>query len=585
MRNRKLLLFLLLILLTVTIALGVYAAWLKQNTPNMQVIHFFDSEGTRLIVGSELISGEPTPLVRDSRILLSFETVKAHIDPYIWWDDALKKLTITTKDRVIRMKTDSLDALVNDNPMELKFPAIEENGTVYMPIAFLQEFYAIEINYIASNDVVIIDPQNKLYQTGYPLSTQSVVRRGMSIREPIVRQFSQEELVSASGRLIILAAYENWYHVRTADGVLGYVSKPDVVLKDIIQTRGEPREEAPPPGLPAAKINLVWDMTYSKKNMEFSSANTPGIDVISPTWFEIIDREGKIKNRADDAYVAWAHENGWQVWAHFANDYNDLEGTSLLLNNSDKRQEMIRQVLAYAALYGVDGINLDFENMYKKDRDAYTQLVREFYPLLKEQGLMVSVAVSVPGGSETWSQCYDRRALGESVDYLCLMTYDQHWGSSPVAGSTAELEWVEEMLGNTLREVRPEKLLLGIPLYTRLWTEEVVDGKQKVSSKALGIERAWQEVEDNEAVVAWDSTNGQYEASFQKDGKIQKLWIEDADAVNAKTSLVHKYQLAGACLWAANFADASIWPVLERNLKTVAHYEEWKQHYSKPSRE
>ena len=137
---------------------------------------------------------------------------------------------------------------------------------------------------------------------------------------------------------------------------------------------------------------------------------------------------------------------------------------------------MIKQILAYAALYGLDGINLDFENIYLKDKDAYTQFVREIAPLLREQGLVVSVAVGIPGGSETWSLSHDRKALAETVDYVCLMTYDQHW---PAPGSSAELQWVEDRLMATLEEVPPDKLLLGIPLYTRLWAEEEVDGRSR----------------------------------------------------------------------------------------------------------
>ncbi|NMA65004.1 MAG: glycoside hydrolase, partial [Clostridiaceae bacterium] len=233
-------------------------------------------------------------------------------------------------------------------------------------------------------------------------------------------------------------------------------------------------------------------------------------------------------------------------------------------------------------LYNLDGINLDFENMYKKDRDAYTQFVREFYPLAKEQGLIVSVDVTVPDGSDTWSKCYDRKALSESVDYVCLMTYDQHWASSPKAGSTAELAWVEENLNKTLREVPNNKLLLGVPLYTRLWAYNT--SENKLSSRALNISSAWREIEENEAVTAWNDVSGQYEAWFDKDGIKYQLWIEDENAVNMKTSLIHKYDLAGACVWAANFADERVFNIFERNLKQVGSYDEWQMYYNQPEK-
>lgn len=582
MRKRPLRLLSFYLIAALCLITGYYI-W--ERIPNSHVSGISDAiSGTRLIIGGLLISGENPPIVRDGQILLSFDTIKAHIDPYIWWDKNLRKITITTKDHVIRMKTGSLDALVNDEPMELKFSAVDEDGLIYLPVDLLKDFYGIDLNYIESNDVVVIDFKNSIYRIGSPLNADVAIRKGMSIKEPILKQFSDADLNSDASGLIIFEEYQDWYKVRTDDGILGFIRKADMAVSDITLVRREPEEVLESPPLPGGKINLVWEMTSGSKHIEYGKSNTPGIDIMAPTWFEITDPQGNIKNQASEDYVEWAHANGWQVWALFSNDFDDLDGTSGILNNSDIRQEIIRQIVAYAALYHLDGINVDFENMYMKDKDAYTEFIRELYPILKEQGLTVSADISIPGGSETWSQCFDRKALSESVDYLCLMTYDQYWASSPVAGSAAELDWVEKGLKATLKEVSPEKLLLGIPLYTRLWTEEEIDGEIKVSSIALTIADARQTVEDNNAQIVWDPTDGQYATSFEKDGKTQKMWLEDADSVNTKSSLVHKYNIAGACIWAANFADESVWPVLERNLKQVANYDEWKDLYSSPAR-
>ncbi len=576
-----------LVLVTLLILSGAYAIWLKNFSPNKTEVDPFDIPETRLVIGGDWIRSDYPPLLKDGQILLPFDTIKAHIDPYLWYDEALLKITITTRDRVIRMKTGSLEALVNEKPMELKFPAVEENGTLYLPIDFLLDFYGITVRYVQINDVIIVDDKNTVFRTAWPLDAKTVVRKGASIREPIIKKFvgeGEKQLTvsrSLENSLTVFDEDEEWYKVRDHDGAVGYVKKDEVAVTGSQQIIDDP-VQTEPPILSSGKINLVWDMTYSKRNIEFSKENTPGIDVISPTWFEIVDRKGTIKNRATPEYVEYAHKNGWQVWALFSNAFGDIEGTSLILNNSDKRQEIIRSILAYASLYKLDGINLDFENIYKKDKDAYTQFVREFYPLAKEQGLYISVDVTVPDGSDTWSKCFDRKALAESVDFICLMAYDQHWSTSPRAGSTAELVWVEENLQKTLEEVPAQKLLLGIPLYTRLWTEETKDGQTKVASKALNMANAWNEVEENEATVAWNEVGGQYQASYEKDGKTYKMWLEDADAVNMKTSLVHKYNLGGACVWAANFADESVFSIFERNLKQITHYDEWKSLYSQP---
>ncbi|NLL96240.1 MAG: glycoside hydrolase [Clostridiaceae bacterium] len=568
------------------IAAGVLAVYLVRTAPNKKVVEPFDIPGTRLVIGGELIKDPHSPYIQNGQVYLPFETIKKHIDEYIWYDEALLKVTVTTRDRVIRMRTGSLDALINEKPMELKFPVAEKNGTIYLPIDFLREFYGISVSYVESNDVVIIDFNNKVYRTAWPLDAKTFVRRGPSIYEPIVKKYiGQGEkgldiYRTVETSLIVFDESEEWYRVRANDGTLGYVKKDEVDISGA-QYSIDKEEETASPILTEGKINLIWEMTYSKSNIKLGE-ETPGIDVISPTWFEIVDKAGTIKNRATPEYVEYAHKNGWQVWALFSNSFSDIEGTSIILNNTDTRQEIIRSILAYAALYKLDGINLDFENMYKTDKDAYTQFVREFYPLAKEQGLFVSVDVSVPDGSDTWSKCYDRKALAESVDYICLMTYDQHWSTSPKAGSTAELIWVEENLQKTLNEVPANKLLLGIPLYTRLWTVDSGEPGSKPSSVALNVDTAWERAGENEAVVVWNDISGQYQATFEKEGKSYHMWIEDQNSVNMKTSLIHKYNLAGACVWAANFADKNVFNIFERNLKHIKSYEEWKTHYSEP---
>ena len=101
--------------------------------PNEAMVNPYDSADTILVIEGEEILEENPPKVIEGQILLPFDTVKAHIDPYIWWDEKLQKVTVTTADRVIRMETDNLNALINSEPMELKFPASEINGELYIP--------------------------------------------------------------------------------------------------------------------------------------------------------------------------------------------------------------------------------------------------------------------------------------------------------------------------------------------------------------------------------------------------------------------------------------------------------------------
>ncbi len=578
---KDIIIFLSLLVFVTGCAAGAALVYNKHFRPNEAFESCYDSADTVLVIeGGQIIDKNP-PRIVEGQILLPFDTVKAHFDLYIWWDENLQKVTVTTSDKVIKMETDKLNAFINDQPLELKFPATKIDGVLYLPIEFLSSFYKINIRYDSRSNVVIVDRQDAIHRIGYPVSTDAVVRKGRHISYPIIKKFDNPDLNSEDSKVYVFEEYDRWYKVRTAEGYLGYIEKEHIVIKSY-EIGIIPQMIREKPALPQGKISLVWDQMYSSTKAYLERKKEDGIDIMSPTWFQVANRNGELINRADPQYVEWAHKNGYQVWALVANDFSNIDDTSEILNDGLKREYIIKQLLAFAALYELDGINIDFENIYKSDKDVYTQFVRELTPLLREQGLVVSVDVTIPDGSDTWSKCYDRKALAETVDYVCLMTYDQTWAGSKVAGSTAQLTWVEENLKKTLREVPAEKLLLGIPLYTRLW-EETTDDNGKVTAKtgkALSIKAAELLIQENQAIPFWDSESGQFVVFFEKDNVTYKMWLENEYSVNLKSSLVHKYNLAGTATWSHNFANDRVWDVFALNLKNTTHYEEWRSQFA-----
>lgn len=600
---KKALLIIIPVLIIVAVAGAIcyrqYTAYIDSITPNDEGVEFFEKYRTNLVIEDKLIKSDKVPKVRDGEILLPIDIIREFFDKNIYWDNALKKVTITTRDRVIRMKTHELEAMINDKPVELRIAAIEENGTVYVPIEFLSGFYGIHIEYNEAHDVIIIDPVVNMIRIAMPLKGGAVVRRGRSIKEPVIRRYDQGEDDYLKGEklinedinygdlnenvMIVFTEYEDWYLVRTMTGQIGYVRKDQVGVKWINmeknpESKGPEKEAWKPDG---GKINLVWEMIYSGRPNLAQIGKIEGLDVISPTWFELKDDGGNVISRADPVYINWAHDNGYKIWALFANDFQDINATSRFLNNTDARDNAIRQILSYASLFNLDGINIDFENVYREDRDALTQFVREITPFLREQGLVVSIDVNVPDGSDTWSLCYDHEAYGQIVDYVMLMTYDQHWSSSPVAGSVAEITWVEYNLKKVLNMVPPEKLLLGLPFYTRLWKEESDGNNTKVTSpRVLTMQGSRNYVNDNNLETVWDRDSGQFYAEHKSGNITNRVWIEDHNSINLKSSLALKYRLAGTAAWRRSDETREVWEVLNRNLKILKNYQAWEENNS-----
>ena len=164
----------------------------------------------------------------------------------------------------------------------------------------------------------------------------------------------------------------------------------------------------------------------------------PGLTVISPTWFAVTDSRGTVGSKADWKYVQDAHDKGYKVWALISNSF-EPDMTKSFLADESAQDRAVRQILMYTALYDLDGINIDFENVYDDDSDRLTGFVARLAEKLKEQGVLVSLDATVPSGVPMWSNCYDRAALAKIVDYYMVMTYDEHWRTSPVAGSVASI--------------------------------------------------------------------------------------------------------------------------------------------------
>jgi spore germination protein YaaH len=313
------------------------------------------------------------------------------------------------------------------------------------------------------------------------------------------------------------------------------------------------------------KVNLVWDVKGKAAALNKES-KISGLNVLAPTWFSIISNSGLIASKAEAEYVKAAHQKGYKVWALVDNGF-DPNMTHAILDNSSAREKLINQLIFYAALYQLDGINIDFENIYDDDKELLTEFVGELSSALKQQNLTVSMDVTVPANVSFWSKCFDRKKLSEKLDYIMVMTYDEYWASSPVSGPVASIGWVESSLKKTLNEVPQQKLLLGIPLYTRLWTESDLDGNVKAKSKTMSMMDVEKFIKEQNSEVVWLEDKGLSYTECYTDDKRYRIWIEDEKSLALKIGLANKYALAGIAAWRKGFERPEIWPVIDTALQ------------------
>ncbi|GIO37562.1 hypothetical protein J41TS12_24230 [Paenibacillus antibioticophila] len=511
----------------------------------------------KLLEGSAIGQGES--------LKLPLPVIQQVIDDTILYEEETQSVIITTPRKLVLLKTDEKTGQINNKPVELRFAPEKQDEVIYLPADLLTELYGVEVHEDdGSGAVLLMTPGEQVNHVTVKESSKKdftvALREEGSIHAPILQD------MKSGTKLRILGEQEEWYYVQLYNGYTGFVKKASTVEGG---SRQVPElEQALSPGKEkwkSKKVNLTWEAVYQVAPKPASIGELPGVNVVSPTWFSLIDGEGNVKSKADPAYVKWAHNQGMQVWGLFSNSFEpDL--TTEALSSFDKRMTTILQMLHYAELYDLDGINIDYENVYTKDGPNLTQFMRELRPLASEYGLVVSIDVTPKSTSEMWSAFLDRRALAPVVDYLILMAYDEHWAASPVSGSVASLPWVEASVNRILQEdgVDPDQMILGIPLYTRVWSETKVDGKTKVKSKAIGMKKAKEIIETYKLTPEFSADTGQNYVEYKEGDVLNRIWLEDAVSLQSRVDLAKSLGLAGVATWTRSFASAEAWDVLKQ---------------------
>ena len=475
----------------------------------------------------------------NNNVFLSLADVRNYFDKYIEYDKENGSIVTTSEINIAKMSTKDNKITINGQEEELNSSAIEKNETIYLPFSEISEkVYDVDLEYIKDTNTIIIDSLDRKQEVANTTKETKLKYKPQTLSGTL-------EKLEANEQVVYIEETNNWAEVRSKDGTIGYVKKEDLGNVEVTREAKEYIDKV------EGKVNLVWDY-YSEyaKAPDRTGETMDGVNVVSPSFFSLErGSNGEIYDNAKDdgaEYIEWAHNNNYQVWAMFSN--NSLKDTtSQILNDYEKREAMIENLMDLVEEYNLDGVNVDFENMNESDKDVYSRFLIELAPRLKKIGKTLSVDVTAPDGSETWSLCFDRNTIANVADYIVFMAYDQYGTSSNKAGTTAGYNWVEANIKKFLgqEDVDPEKIILGIPLYMRLWEEED-DGTAK--PEVVNMKDMFDVLPENQ-VAKWDEELKQYYVEYEEDGKTYKMWVENEKSVGEKINLANQYNLAGIAFW------------------------------------
>lgn len=494
--------------------------------------------------------------IDDGIIYVSMDDIKNFFDKYIYIEEETNEIITTYDDKIASIGFDANKLTLNGSTKKISAHALKDNDAVYMPISEMQDVYNIELKNIEDTKVITIDSLDREQIKANAKSKISIKSKG--------RFFSKTVDKVQKGETVILVDNgqdSGWTKIRTQKGKVGYVKANKLTDITTIREAKERTKQI------TGKVDMFWDY-YSQyvKAPDRTGQTIEGVNVVSPSFFYLDKNDGTLKDNVGDAgiaYINWAHSNGYKVWPMIANAEAGIKITSTILNSYTKRQELIESIVQKCAQYDIDGINVDFENIYEADKDKYSRFIIELMPRMLEMGMVTSVDVTAPDGDPNWSLCFDRNVLGDVADYLVFMAYDQYGTSSTKPGTTAGLNWVETSLKKIIDydQVDTQKIILGMPFYTRQWTV-TADGQIKdrtvVSMMNIKI--------PNNVEKQWDDTLKQYYIEYASGKNTVKMWIEDGTSIKEKVSLVSKYNLGGTSCWRKDMETSNVWTIIKDEL-------------------
>ena len=524
----------------------------KQNLEEYYGLSSGDESSVAVVLQNERIDTQAKLI--DGRCYMEIEDVQNLLNERFYYDRNEGLLIYTTPTEKMTAVVGTDEYYVGGQAATKEYTiSIAEGDSLYIALDYVKDYtnFSYEL-FTEPNRIQLRTEWGSKDSASIKKVTNLRIKGG--IKSPILREVAKGETVT------IIEEMETWTKVKTTDAMIGYVENK--FLKDRVTEEEIEVTDYEVPEYTSIhrdyKINLGWHAIYTESgNGTFDEVvnGTGTMNVISPTWFFLDGNEGDIKAIPSHSYVDKAHSRNMEVWALIENISLDCS-VHEVLSYTSKREKLINTLMDYILEYDIDGINVDFESLSGETGEHFTQFLRELSIPCRLNGIVLSVDNYVPRESNTF---YNRKEQGVVADYVIIMGYDEHWGGGGVAGSVASIDYVREGIEKTLQDVPAEKVINALPFYTRVWKTS----NGEVTSEALGMEAAQNFITKYNVPVVWDETTCQNYGEIEMGGILYQVWLEDAQSIETKLTVMKNNGLGGVAAWKLGFEDKAIWDVLD----------------------
>ncbi|MGZ4113436.1 MAG: LysM peptidoglycan-binding domain-containing protein [Tumebacillaceae bacterium] len=340
------------------------------------------------------------------------------------------------------------------------------------------------------------------------------------------------------------------------------------------------KSNTPRPRVPryAFAVHTGQEGVYPGSDKALAREGAESLSGIYPLWFQVSPSEPwKLQSFATESQiqntVQQAKERQVKVIATLSNlYYNGVVSGKEVAHQAMTlyRDALFESLVTTYQHYGLDGIQLDWVDIYEADRETFAEWIVRLGDVCKSNGLLLVVNVPMTAGMQRGPDAglFPLRPIGKVADFVALLLNSEHrMYTGP--GPLSSLSWTEAGIQNAIQHgVAPQKILLGIAGYAYDW---------KASSQVpeyLSYEGAMNRARQYRANVQFDtkSQTPMFRYTDASGGEHQ-VWFENSSSLSQKITLVNRYELAGITLWRLGIEDPGLWALLRYRWGSV---KKWK---------
>ncbi|CAI8899936.1 polysaccharide deacetylase family protein [Chryseobacterium sp. IT-36CA2] len=307
------------------------------------------------------------------------------------------------------------------------------------------------------------------------------------------------------------------------------------------------------PGGIRSAFYVAWD----PQSLMSLKRNIRHVNLVFPEWFFLDPKTGDLKTNVDPEGYKVIKRTGVAAMPMLSNNSDRefrSEGLVKVLNDPQKRTHLIQKITQQCQKYHFKGINIDFEDMNLNSDENLIAFMKELSETFKKNQLLVTMDIM------TDNDDYNIPKLNPYVDYFVLMAYDEYSAGSD-AGPVSSQKWIEEQTGKIVKQVSPQKIILGLGAYGYDWSSNKDDNTSVTYMQAITKASA------SKAVIDFNDNTFNLNYSYTDSKNLtHTVFFNDAASIFNTMRFSSEYPLAGTALWRLGSEDSRVWNFYDKDL-------------------